>query len=226
VTIPQPILRCFRRFDAHEYIWPQRGHTCSRGLTIGKRGASGKRPSVRERDHERPPRGSGLVPGWRRASREGPLSPPLPSDSLPRVEGVGRSQGSKRRNATKVISINIEAHALSKSGMDPPQSHPRDNPSSETALFEHRARQLFSLSRIRNASREDTSGSSRSERWSYVVDKFGLSKIRNRVRPVVSKSASSISRKNINTRATVFLCNVLTSSVLVLLDTFNTPETK
>lgn len=43
VTMPQPIFRCLRRFDAHEYIWPQRGQTCSRGLTIGKRGASEKR---------------------------------------------------------------------------------------------------------------------------------------------------------------------------------------
>lgn len=73
----------------------------------------------------------------------GPLSP-LPSASLPRIEGVGRSQGSKRRNATKVISINIEAHALSKSGMDPPRSHPRDDPSlARSALFECRARELF-----------------------------------------------------------------------------------
>lgn len=46
VTMPQPIFRCFRRFDAHEYIWPQRGHTCSRGLTIGKRGASVKEKLV------------------------------------------------------------------------------------------------------------------------------------------------------------------------------------
>ncbi|KAG7205724.1 hypothetical protein KM043_007673 [Ampulex compressa] len=46
VTMPQPIFRCFRRFEAQEYICPQRGQTCSRGLTMGKRGASGKRGTL------------------------------------------------------------------------------------------------------------------------------------------------------------------------------------
>lgn len=40
VTIPQPIFRCFRRFEAHEYIWPHLGHTCNRGRTMGNSGGS------------------------------------------------------------------------------------------------------------------------------------------------------------------------------------------
>lgn len=161
----------------------------------------------------------------------GPLSP-LPSASLPRIEGVGRSQGSKRRNATKVISINIEAHALSKSGMDPPRSHPRDDPSlARSALFECRARelfakQLFSLSLgfgvlpekvlpdYREANNEVTS-------WTNsIFPRFAIARGQS------FRKAFLRSRGRMLTHVRLSSCAYVLTSVLVLLDTFNTCNLK
>lgn len=139
--MPQPIFRCFRRFDAHEYIWPQRGQTCSRGLTIGKRGASEKRGPL-ERDHgdrERIEPPSGEVTPVR--------SPELRRASLCSVCSVisvvfclsGRASGHEMQasNATKVVSIHRSA-CLEQVGNG--SSSERSVSQRDGALFEYRAR--------------------------------------------------------------------------------------